>query len=126
VEALKQKAHYIDPTKPAYEVEIESFISFKCLHHSDKVLLDEYERGMTVSQLDNVFATLKCDLIPLIHRIQTSENKPEISFLRGHLFPADVQAKLNHHLAQQLGFDTQMGRLDVNQYCFYQISTLFR
>ncbi|KAL1915496.1 uncharacterized protein VTP21DRAFT_6620 [Calcarisporiella thermophila] len=85
------------------------------------VHLDDYERGLTSERLDELFSDLKRDLIPLIHRIKSSENQPDASFLKG-TFSVEKQAAFSHAIAKQLGFNTDVGRLDVSVHPFTQSS----
>lgn len=74
-------------------------------------LLDQYDPGMTVERLDEVFSKLKAKLIPLLHRIQKAEGKPDTSFLH-KTFPLAKQKELHHFFLQELGYDLGKGRLD--------------
>jgi len=44
-------------------------------------LLDQYEPGMTTDIIDGVFAELKETIVPLVKKIQESDNQPDTSFL---------------------------------------------
>ena len=72
---------------------------------------------MSAKRLDTLFDTLKSGLLPLIQRIESSPVKPDKSFL-DRKFDVETQVKLNHRFAKDLGFDTDIGRLDVSAHPF--------
>lgn len=100
IELQKKWAHHIDPNKPPYDV-----------------LMDIYERGLTMEQVDPVFERLKVELIPLIRAIQESEYQPDTSFLHGK-FSVAQQEKLGRTISEALGFDFDKGRMDVSVHPF--------
>ncbi|RNB84719.1 carboxypeptidase M32 [Brevibacillus fluminis] len=79
--------------------------------HPYDALLDVHDPGMTVEQLDDVFAKLKARLIPLLSRVKQEKTVADTSFLFKR-FPIAVQKELHHFLLQELGYDFQGGRLD--------------
>lgn len=74
-------------------------------------LLDQYDPGMTVVRLDEVFTKVKAKLIPLLHRTQEAKSKPDTTFL-GAAFPVEKQKDFHHFLLRELGYDFGAGRLD--------------
>lgn len=81
-------------------------------------LLDEYEPGLTVKQLDPLFAKLKSELVPLLKAIQSSGHTPDTSFLtKGH-FPKDKQLEFSEMVLRDMGFDFEAGRLDLSAHPF--------
>jgi carboxypeptidase Taq len=100
IELQKQWAHYIEPDKPAYDV-----------------LMDIYERGLTVEQVDPIFERLKVELVPLIRAIQESDYQPDTSFLQGE-FSVTSQEALGRTISKALGFDFDKGRMDVSVHPF--------
>lgn len=95
-----KRAAYIDPAAPPYDV-----------------LLDMYENGMLSSRLDEVFAEVRAGLVPLIAEIKQKGTPPDASWLVRD-YDVDVQAKLCKQIAIDLGFSTNMGRLDVSVHPF--------
>lgn len=81
-------AGYRKPDVPAYDV-----------------MLDEYEEGVTAAYLDDYFATLRRELVPLVHAIG-ERPQPNTAFLRG-TFPADSQRRLARRLMALLQVDTE-------------------
>lgn len=81
-------------------------------------LLDMYEPGMTVDQLDPIFATLREKTVKLVAAIAESPNKPDTSFLTQH-FPVAEQEAFSRFVLQKIGYDFQAGRMDksVHPFC---------
>lgn len=102
VEIKKDEACRIDSQKPAYDV-----------------LIDEYEPGVTMQQLDQIFAVIKARLVPLIQKIAAKQGV-DSSFLRGPegTFPIAQQAELNRILSKSVGYSFAHGRLDVSVHPF--------
>ncbi len=81
-------------------------------------LLDEYEPGLTVKQLDPLFAKLKADIVPLLKAIQDSGHSPEAGFLHEGFFPAEKQLEFSRKVLTDMGFDFEAGRLDLSAHPF--------
>jgi len=81
-------------------------------------LLDLYEPGMTVDQLDSIFATLREKTVELVAAIAESPNKPDTSFLTKY-FPAGEQEAFSRFVLERIGYDFQAGRMDrsVHPFC---------
>ncbi|ORX91968.1 M32 carboxypeptidase Taq metallopeptidase peptidase [Basidiobolus meristosporus CBS 931.73] len=101
VKALKEKANYIDPNRPVYDV-----------------LLDDFERGLTSDRLEQLFGDLKESLIPLVKKIKEKNWQPSAEFLTKNEFPVDPQVEFSHSVARDIGFDMKCGRLDVSIHPF--------
>jgi carboxypeptidase Taq len=100
IELQKQWTHHIEPDKPPYDV-----------------LMDIFERGLTVEQVDPIFDRLKTELVPLIRAIQESDYQPDTSFLQGE-FSVAKQEVLGRTISEALGFDFDKGRMDVSVHPF--------
>ncbi len=100
IELQKQWAHHIEPNKPPYDV-----------------LMDIYERDLTMERVDPIFERLKVELVPLIRAIQESAYQPDTSFLQGE-FSVDKQEALGRTISEALGFDFEKGRMDVSVHPF--------
>lgn len=74
-------------------------------------LLDIYEPGATVSQLDALFGALREQLVPLVADVGASPFQPDASLLRG-TFPKEQQKPFNLFILRQMGYDFEAGRLD--------------
>jgi carboxypeptidase Taq len=81
-------------------------------------LLDEYEPGLTVKQLDPVFAKLKADIVPLLKAIQNSGYIPEAGFINEGFFPVEKQLQFSQMILREMGFDFDAGRLDLAPHPF--------
>ncbi|MFD2115858.1 carboxypeptidase M32 [Paenibacillus yanchengensis] len=80
-------------------------------------LLDEYEPGMTVTELDRIFGQLRGQLVDLLARIQASPHQPDRTFLQ-QSFPIAAQKQLSLQILEQMGFNFQAGRLDESVHPF--------
>jgi len=88
VSLLKEIAHHIDPNKPVYDV-----------------LLEDYERGFTTSQIDKIFQELKDGLQPLLKKIVAKGWQPDGSFLKNKKFDLEQQKKFCFQIAEDCGFE---------------------
>ncbi|HME54838.1 MAG TPA: carboxypeptidase M32 [Candidatus Lokiarchaeia archaeon] len=102
IDLVKQKAYYLDPGKPAYDV-----------------LVDLFEPGITTEIIARVFEPLKEEIIPIVQKCVGSENKPDLSFMN-RTVPIDVQRRLADELMSFVKYDTTRGRLDETEHPFTQ------
>lgn len=79
--------------------------------HPYNTLLDQYEPGMTVDLLDELFSRLRERIVPLVHAISAASDKPDTSFLFAP-FPKEKQRAFLLELLKELGYDFGKGRLD--------------
>ncbi|MBC7507332.1 MAG: carboxypeptidase M32, partial [Ferruginibacter sp.] len=84
--------------------------------HPYNALMNEYDKGLTVSTVDNIFANLKPQLITLLEFIK-NKRQADNSFLHQH-FDKDTQWKFGIQLLQQIGFDFEAGRQDISVHPF--------
>ncbi|GKU79375.1 carboxypeptidase M32 [Paenibacillus sp. L3-i20] len=80
-------------------------------------LLDQYEPGMTVAQLDGIFGGLRSQLVPLAAAIAASPHQPDTSFLR-QKFDKTAQKEFGLYILNQMGYDFEAGRLDESAHPF--------
>jgi Zn-dependent carboxypeptidase len=80
-------------------------------------LLDQYEPGMTVAELDRVFGGLRRQLVPLAAAIAASPHQPDTSFLQG-TFDKAAQKDFSLYMLKQMGYDFEAGRLDESVHPF--------
>lgn len=66
-------------------------------------LLNEYEEGLSMKTLDEFFACLRRELVPLIAKVKAAEPIDD-SFLHTH-YPVEEQRKLSDYLMDLLGLD---------------------
>ncbi|RLQ95150.1 carboxypeptidase M32 [Falsibacillus albus] len=74
-------------------------------------LLDIYEPGVTVEILDEVFAQLRSEIVPLVQKIAESSDKPRTECLFKH-FPKEKQKEFSLAILKKMGYDFNSGRLD--------------
>lgn len=74
-------------------------------------LLDMYEPGITVKQLDKVFGELKEAIVNLLNRIKNSGVKIDCSIFKKK-FPKKEQEEFSKYVLEKMGYDFQAGRLD--------------
>ena len=80
-------------------------------------MLDDYEPEALTSEVTQVLADLREQLVPLVAEIRGAARQPNTRCLREH-FPAAAQAAFGQEVAAALGFDFDRGRLDVTAHPF--------
>lgn len=80
-------------------------------------LLDQYEPGMTVAELDHIFGDLRDQLVPLAEKIAASPYQPRTDFLE-QSFAVEQQKAYSKFILEQIGFDFEAGRLDESVHPF--------
>lgn len=80
-------------------------------------LLEEYEPGMTTSQLRLVIEPLRKKLVPFLKRLREEGTEPHTEVLEG-TFPIDQQQKLSSYVLKAMGYDFSAGRLDTTIHPF--------
>lgn len=80
-------------------------------------LLDQYEPGMTVAQLDKMFGGLRDQLVPLAAAIAASPYQPDTSFLT-QSYDKSAQKDFSLYILKQMGYDFESGRLDESAHPF--------
>jgi carboxypeptidase Taq len=107
--------------QPALEKTVHFMKQFIQLYgyegHPYNALLDNYEPGLTVDQLDPLFAHLREKTIDLLQRIQNSPNKPRQD-LFNQPFDVEKQKEFSLFVLPKLGYDLSAGRLDVSAHPF--------
>lgn len=84
--------------------------------HPYDALLDQYEPGMTCSELDALFSNIKPQLIDLIKRINQKDQVSD-EFLRTK-FDKDEQWEFGLELLRQMGYNFDAGRQDISTHPF--------
>ncbi len=85
--------------------------------HPYDALLLQYEPGMTVGKLQNLFKGLKAGILPLLEAIRSSKREPRWDFLTRE-FPEARQREFNLQMAGLFGYDFTRGRLDTSAHPF--------
>jgi len=84
--------------------------------HPYNALLNEYEKGSTVAQLDEVFEKVLGPLSELLSVI-SKQPKPDNTFLHLH-YPQKQQWEWGMYLVKELGYDLEAGRQDISEHPF--------
>ncbi len=85
--------------------------------HPYDALLRQYEPGLTTRTLQDLFASLKEGILPLLGEIRTHGQEPRWDFLIRD-FPENRQREFNVRLAELFGYDFARGRLDTSAHPF--------
>ena len=107
-----------------YEKDLDALIQLKKQEadilgyegHPYNALLDEYEKGATITLLDKTFG----DLLPRLKELfQTIMGRPQVddAFLLQH-FPKDAQWDWGMYLLKELHYDLEAGRQDISEHPF--------
>jgi carboxypeptidase Taq len=92
------------------------------------ILMDEYERGMSVERIDFIFHEIQTALVPLLQTVLASptyQNQRQTSdndLLHGPsgTYPIAQQQALSQQIVTALGYDLSRGRIDVSVHPFSQ------
>lgn len=91
----------------------------RCLAESGSpynALLDDFEPGMTTTELDSLFGRLRPQLSRLLSSLQSAADQP--ADLPPGPFPRPVQERIGKEVVTAMGFDWSAGRLDVSAHPF--------
>lgn len=80
-------------------------------------LLNDYEEGGSIEQLDSIFNRLKDAIIPLIKKIQESGYAPREDFLSRRI-PIKKQEKFSQYLMKLIGLDMDATLLSTTEHPF--------
>jgi carboxypeptidase Taq len=80
-------------------------------------LLEGYEPGARVAELDPLFADLQKELTPLLPRLHKITGAIDPARLQGN-YPIAAQLGLNQRVAGAMGFDFEAGRIDTTVHPF--------
>ncbi|PSL51362.1 carboxypeptidase Taq [Salsuginibacillus halophilus] len=92
----------------AYKRKFVEYIGYE--GHPYNAMLDDFEPGMTVDTLDQVFTELREGLMPLVEGVKQAK-QPKTGFLFKH-FPKEQQAAFSREVLQSMQYDFEAGRLD--------------
>lgn len=81
------------------------------------VMLDSFEKGFDMKNLDQFFDELKKNLVPMLHDAAECSKKVDDSFLTAE-YPVQVQEEAAHFLAEYVGLDFDRGVLAVSAHPF--------
>lgn len=94
VELCRQKADYIGFTTERYDA-----------------LLDEFEPGAKVAEVEKAFADLRKELVVLIAKIKDAPKKPDIGIIK-RPWNVDRQRIFSEIVTVAMGYDYEAGRID--------------
>ena len=80
-------------------------------------LLDAYEPGATVKELDPLLLELKEATVPLVRAIAKSKRRPDRSILT-RKYPAADQIRFGRMVVEAMGFEMDKGRIDLSTHPF--------
>lgn len=80
-------------------------------------LLDEFEPGATVAQIEGAFAKLRDETVRLLDELKGAARKPDPKILERE-YPIDKQEAFGKEAAAAIGFDFDRGRLDITTHPF--------
>jgi len=80
-------------------------------------LLAEFEPGARTAQVKTLFAELRTELVPLLTAASERSAAIPKDILQGN-YPIATQQRLNHKIAEAIGFDFQAGRIDTTTHPF--------
>jgi len=98
----------------AIKKEEAAIVGYK--HHPYDALIDEYEPGATVAQIDTLFADVKVQLVNFTRKIFALP-KPNDHFFTGE-FPHELQRDFCRQLVAEMGYDFNSGRMDLAPHPF--------
>lgn len=99
VELKKQEAEIVGYEDQAYDA-----------------LLEDYEPGLTVKDLDKLFGDVRGELVDFVAKIFAAQQNDE-SFMYKH-FPKDKQWDYGIYILREMGYDFDAGRQDVSSHPF--------
>lgn len=108
----------------AYEKDLDALVQLKKQetdilgyeHHPYNALLDEFEKGATVTLIDRTFDNLLPVLKDLLDKILRQQQVDD-GFLKQH-YPKQQQWEWGMHLIKNLNFDFEAGRQDISEHPF--------
>ena len=80
-------------------------------------LMDEFEPSARAAAVQDVFEGLKAELVPLVAAIAAAPRQPDASLRKRHC-PRDAQDAFNRRIVKAMGFDFEIGRIDVSTHPF--------
>ncbi|MFQ5805636.1 MAG: carboxypeptidase M32 [Phycisphaerae bacterium] len=80
-------------------------------------LMDEYEPGAKAAQVQEVFESVKAELVPLVAAIKDAPRQPDTS-IRQRECPRERQEAFNRGIVEAMGLDFQAARIDVSAHPF--------
>jgi carboxypeptidase Taq len=80
-------------------------------------LLDTYEPGATVADVEKAFTGLRRESVTLLEKIKNGKKRPDKSIVE-RAYPVEKQKVFGEMVAAAMGYDFESGRLDVTTHPF--------
>ena len=84
--------------------------------HPYNALMEDFEPGLTVAKVDEVFADVKKELFPFLKTV-LSKPKSRTDFIERH-YPKDKQWAFSEKMVRKMGYDFDGGRADFTPHPF--------
>ena len=81
------------------------------------VVLDQYEEGFLMKELDEFFGMLRTEIVPLLKEAEKKNDQIRTDFLR-RSYDVEKQREFNRFLAEYVGFDLNRGVISVSEHPF--------
>lgn len=115
-----------DSDFPAFQPHLEKILKLRVemaqawgfANHPYDALLENYERGTSTAEIEQLFDALQPDLVRLVGEATTGEPRVASDLLDGK-YTVGRQKALNAKVAEGIGFDFRAGRIDtaVHPFC---------
>lgn len=108
--------------RPALEKIVEFNQKYIKYVETDKlkgydILLDEYEKGMTMKEYDQFFDKIKTELVPFVKQVIATELEINDEFNKLH-YPKEQQKEFLEYIVKVLDFDLKKGVLKESEHPF--------
>ena len=107
---------YKDQLATMVDIKLEEAELVGYSDHPYDILMDEYEPGANVKDLDILFKEVREQLVAFANEIR-SKQQVDDHFLYKH-FPKDQQWDFGLYLLQNMGYDFEAGRQDISEHPF--------
>ena len=106
-ESYKEFAPYL---KKIFDMKKQEAKYIDAKAHPYNVLMDDYERGISMQELDRVFLELKSELLKLLNKIKSSPNYNKFNARKLEevgVFPGDSQLEVCNDIIKRIMVDTE-------------------
>ena len=107
---------FVSPLEKLIDFKLQETELLGYENHPYNALLDQYERKLTVADLDELFSGIKQRLTPLLNRIFSAIQVDDEFFFQH--FDKNKQWDLGIDLLKQMGYDFECGRQDISAHPF--------
>ena len=107
---------YLPSLEKLIEIKKEEIQLLGFKEHPYDALLNQYEKGITVQQLDKLFSSVREQLHPLLKKIYDYHSPDDSFFYQS--FDKNLQWSFGISLLRQMGYDFDSGRQDISAHPF--------